>query len=639
MNIRDLMQVLEIDELVGLDFETYFAKDYSLRSPKISTSEYVRDPRFKAHCVGIRTSRQRKARWYPHEQIPEVLAQFDWSRTGLLAHNAAFDGFICSQHYRVIPAAYVDTLSMARPLFSHDIGAGLDEVAKYLGYTGKTKADALQATKDIRDLPQELLNPLGEYCADDVNDMWSILRDMLAMDFPAKELKVIERTIRCFAHPVVEVDVELARKELQREIRKTKKLFRTIGEMIGESDIELIKKELSSNDKFAKLLRQQGVEPPLKPSPSDPAKRIYAFAKSDLDFQALEHHKNKNVRLLYEARLHAKSTIDETRAARMIARGTTGDGKLPLMLNYGKARTLRWSGGDKFNPQNFRRGGALRRCIKAPQGYRIGVADSSQIEARTNAWLWEEDALLEVFRTGGDPYADLASDIYGFKVNKKEHPMQRFVGKAGILGLGYQMGAPKFQLTLAQGVLGPPVELPIEECEKAVRTFRNKYRRIVGGWEYLNQMLYVMMMGAEHTYKDILMFYKDAVATISGFSLMYPNLRATYNPRRDRYDEYNYKGKWNSKERRYNRIHIYGGKLDENIVQHLARMIVAEQAMTISDRYRLVSLTHDEVIFLFHWRERSKAMKFAAEAMRTPPDWCPDIPLDVEYGYDKVYSK
>lgn len=635
--IQDLLDVLQIETLVGLDFETYFDKKYSLRSQTMSMSEYVRDPRFKAQCVGIRTNKEKRAKWYPHEQIPEILHKFDWETTGLLAHNAAFDGFICSQHYKIVPKAYVDTLSMARPLFSHDIGAGLDEVARYLGFSGKTKGDALQKTKGIRDLPTPLLKRLGRYCADDVDEMWKILRAMLKLDFPAMELKVIDFTIRCFADPVCEVDVALAKEELKKEQEKREKTFKAVTRLLGVKTLQEAKDLLRKNEPFAEALRNAGVEPPKKPSPSNPKKQIYAFAKTDLDFQALKSHKKKSIRDLYQARLFAKSTIDETRAARMIVRGTTGDRKLPIMLNYGKAHTLRWSGGDKFNPQNLRRGGALRKCIKAPAGYRIGVSDSSQIEARGNAWLWDEEELLYAFATGQDVYSIFASKIYGFKVTKKSHPEERFVGKTSILGLGYQMGAPKFQNTLAVGALGPPLFLDLETCEKAVNTFRSTYTRIVAGWRFLSNMLVVMMMGQEHEYKDILLFYKDAIATVSGFSLIYPDLRGEYNPRRDSYDNFSYRGKENTEGTK--RIKIYGGKLNENIVQHLARVIIAEQAVKVSERYRIVTTTHDEIVFLFHWRERTKAMKYVAETMRTPPEWCKTLPLDVEYGFDKVYSK
>jgi len=636
---RKLLKALDLDDIISLDFETYFDQKYSLRSQKISTSEYVRDERFKAQCVGIRSLKQRKARWYPHTDISTALADIDWSRVGLLAHNTSFDGFILSQIFNIIPKFYFCSMSMARPLFNHNIGAGLDEVAKYLGYAGKIRKDALAATKGIRDLSPELMNDLGDYCADDVDDMFSIFRDMLKMGFPLKELTLIHLTINAFANPVAVVDLDLAQEELDYEVAKKKRLITSCAKYIENIDPSLrgthkrdaIGKVLSSNDQFAGVLRGLGVEPPIKPSPTIGKADIYAFAKNDLSFQMLQRHEDKNIQKVVEARLSVKSTIGETRARRMILRGTTGDCKLPLMLKYGGARTMRWSGGDKFNPQNFKRGGRLRKCIRAPTGYRIVVVDSSQIEARMNAWLWGQDDMLEVFANNGDPYRKLASAIYKIPEDRINYA-QRFVGKVGILGLGYCMGAPKFQHTLATGAMGPAVDIPIEEAELAKNTYRRENYKIVAGWKTLDRLLAIMLLDKTADLKGILHFRKEAVDTISGLTLHYPELSANYNHHREMYQDFHYLNKGKP-------VKIYGGKFDENLVQHLARLVVAEQMVQIAERYRIITMTHDEVVFLAHWREAKAAYNFGIEKLKEPPKWCHDIPLNAEGGYDLMYSK
>ena len=70
------------------------------------------------------------------------------------------------------------------------------------------------------------MNPLGEYNLDDVQDMWSIFKDMLDMDFPLDELKLIHHTIKAFDDQTCDVDVPLARKELANERRKKTLLFK-----------------------------------------------------------------------------------------------------------------------------------------------------------------------------------------------------------------------------------------------------------------------------------------------------------------------------------------------------------------------------------------------------------------------------
>ena len=122
------LKFLDRKRIVTIDFETYFDDVYTLK--KLSTSEYVRDPRFKAQMMGIKIG-LKATRIVPHARIAAELKKIDWSKHSLLCHNTAFDGFILSQHYGVVPMFYIDTLSMARGLHSNDIGAGLDEVAQY----------------------------------------------------------------------------------------------------------------------------------------------------------------------------------------------------------------------------------------------------------------------------------------------------------------------------------------------------------------------------------------------------------------------------------------------------------------------------------------------------------------------------
>lgn len=94
--------------------------------------------------------------------------------------------------------------------------------------------------------------------------------------------------------------------------------------------------------------------------------------------------------------------------------------------------TGRYGGGEKLNLQNLNRGSELRRSLIAPAGQLVYVADSSNIEARMLAWMSGQPDLLDVFRAGGDVYSHFASKLYGFEVNKHDHPHERFVGKVCI---------------------------------------------------------------------------------------------------------------------------------------------------------------------------------------------------------------
>lgn len=620
--------------IVGLDYETYFDQKYSLRNKEMSTTEYIRHDLFKSQCVGIRTNKQKKAKWYPHDKIEAALAKFDWSETAVLCHHTAFDGLILSHHYGIVPAYYYCSMSMARAIFSHDIGVGLDELAKHMGFEGKVKADALQATKGIRDLPKSLMNPLGAYCSDDVDDMWRMFRVMMNdYEFPDDELDLIHITINAYANPILNVDKPRVLKELARAKKESKHVIMGVAGPCGYSSadgtdeqIELIKTSLRSRKQFPEIMRNNGEEPPTKISATT-GKETYAFAKTDLGFQALEFHRNKTIRDLYWAKLEANSSITVSRATRMLSHSK--DGALPIMLNYCRAHTMRWSGGDKLNPQNFpargKNGNELRKSIIAPPGYVIVVADSSQIEARKLGWVSGQEDLLEIFRNNGDPYADLASEIYGRPITKEHDKEERDVGKVGILSLGFGAGWPRFQLTLATGAMGPKVIISEELAKDSVKIYRRKNWAIKNYWKHCQDMLYSMSNGETHD-DGLLIFYPDKVLMPNGLYLHYPEMvcggrDCTYKRGPGFYSK------------------MYGALFTENIIQCLSRISVGEQILKIAERYRIVMMTHDEVSYLALESEADEALAYGIDCFRQAPEWCLDLPFDADGGYDVCYSK
>jgi DNA polymerase I-like protein with 3'-5' exonuclease and polymerase domains len=98
---------------------------------------------------------------------------------------------------------------------------------------------------------------------------------------------------------------------------------------------------------------------------------------------------------LVSARLGVKSTIEETRTERFIS--IADRGLLPIPLRYYAAHTGRWGGDDKINMQNLPRGSQLKKAMRAPEGYVFIDCDLSQIEARTLAWLAQQNRLGACF--------------------------------------------------------------------------------------------------------------------------------------------------------------------------------------------------------------------------------------------------
>lgn len=650
-------------KLVSLDFETYYDDEYTLR--KLSTSEYIRDERFEALMVGIKIGR-RTTKVVPGPKIASELSKIDWTTHSLLAHHAQFDGFILSHHYGIKPKFIYCSLSMARGLFSNDIGAGLDEVSRYLGRRGKAET----GVEDFKGLRYAQLvkdkvkwSNATKYCGQDVDEMYGCFVDMHPL-MPADEMRIIDLTCRLFTDPVLEVDIPRVQAELARELEEKKQLLISvigtpkvvkarITQIVGDEKLrkkkafqgmsaeeillEEARKSISSNESFARLLQAEGVSPPMKISPAyfkhrDESKKwAYAFSKTDLEFTALQEHPSKRVRDLVECRLSVKSTINETRAGRFLEAGKNGM-KLPVYLRYYGAHTGRWSGGNKMNMQNLQRGSELRKSIMAPKGHVIVVVDSGQIEARVNAWLWGQTDMLENFRRADrkedrDAYCKFADTIYGREITKADE-LERFVGKIAVLGLGYQMGAERFQNTLALGTMGPAVFLELTQCHQIVAAYRRKHNAIANGWRKCQSIIEDMATGREGSWKCI-SWSRNTIHLPNGMTLKYPNLRQKTG---GEFPEWVY-------DRKGEPAKIYGGLLCENIVQALARIIVAWQMLRIAPKYRLVMTTHDEAAAIAKKSQGEAAYKFMHKCFSTPPEWCSDIPLNADGGFDVIYSK
>src|SRR5690606_9610478 len=87
------------------------------------------------------------------------------------------------------------------------------------------------------------------------------------------------------------------------------------------------------------------------------------------------------------------------------------------------------------------------------------------------------------------------------------------------------------------------------------------------------------------------------------------------------------------------RTKLYGGLLTENVVQALARCIIAEQMLKISRKYRVVTMTHDEVVAIAPNRKADRCLADMLQIMATPPDWAEGLPLAAQGGFDHCYSK
>jgi len=595
--------------ILTIDFETYYDKEYSLT--KMTTEEYIRHDNFEVIGVSVKVG-DKEPEWVSgtKEQIKFWLDQFKWGESFVLAHNTMFDGAILSWRFGIKPMAWLDTLCMARATDGIEVGNSLAKLAaRYnVGVKGQEVLNALG--KRRRDFSSEELQRYAEYCKNDVDLTYKLFMEM-GPRFSKKEFKLIDLTLRMFTEPVLELNLPLLEQHLEEVKDRKAKLMAA-----AETDRDT----LMSNPKFAALLESIGVEPPRKISPTT-GKETWALSKNDDAFKELTNHPNEMVQALVAARLGTKSTLEETRTERFI--GIAKRGVMPVPLRYYAAHTGRWGGDDKLNLQNIPRKSLLKKAIEPPEGHIIINADSSQIEARTVAWLAGETDLVDAFDKGEDVYKIMASAIYNKPVEEITDN-ERFVGKTTILGAGYGMGAEKFRSQLRVF----KVDLPAIECGRIISVYRSKYQRIANLWKEAQNAIKAIAQGSTTTIgtqPQALSVVEGGFLLPSGLLISYPDLQV------DSDNQYTYSS-------RRDRIKIYGGKAVENFTQAIARCAIGEQMLRVATKYKVALTVHDSVVVVVPKDQQEEALKLVQTLMRWRPDWCKTLPLNCEIEYGESYG-
>ena len=614
---------------VTLDFETYYSKDVGFS--KQTTEEYLHDPAFHVIGVAIKVE-DGEPEWVVGTPgaIEAAFAKIDWKSSAVLCHNALFDCAILAWHYGIKPAYIVDTLCMARAIHGVDAGGSLAKLAERysLGEKGSEVVNALG--KRLQDFSPEELERYGEYCINDVN-LTVKLYNRLANKLSIPEYDLIDMTIRMFTEPKLRLNDALLIERLD-EVREEKRgLLADLMGTLNCDDEESVRVLLASNKKFAALLQLRGIDPPMKVSPTT-GKETLALAKTDEGFIALQEHEDPIVQQLCAVRLGTKSTIEESRIERFISIGERNKGFLPIPLKYYGAHTGRWSGQDGINMQNLpsrdKRKKALKNAIVAPDGYYIVNCDSSQIEARVLAWWADQWDVTEQFAKGEDVYSTFASKIYGRPISKA-NPVERFVGKTCILGLGYGTGAEKLRHTLKTSP--PGADLPLATCKSYVDLYRDVNYKIVGLWRECDTALQSMMGKVKKPFNlgisDCVMVDLDGISLPNRLYIRYPNLRLNEEGRMI-YDS------------RRGPVNIWGGAMVENVVQALARIIVGQQMISLRHKgYTPILTVHDAAVCLVPKDNIEQALADITNIMSTPPQWATGLPVACEAKYGETYGE
>jgi DNA polymerase len=266
----------------------------------------------------------------------------------------------------------------------------------------------------------------------------------------------------------------------------------------------------------------------------------------------------------------------------------------------------------------------VRGALVAEDGKKLVIADLSNIEGRVLAWLanekWKIDAFADFDKgIGHDLYKLAYARAFNLPVEKISKD-DRQLGKVMELALGYQGGLGAFN-TMASAY---GVSLPDERVQELVTAWRKAHPAVRSFWYALEGACNGALLdeGKIHKVGLLSAIFKDTWLRIklpSGRWLCYPN--AAMESGRIVYDGTNqFTKKWE-------RIETYGGKICENIVQAVARDVLASGLLRAETAgYRVCLHVHDEIIAEVPDIDEYSADGLSA-IMSHNPGWTLGLPL------------
>ena len=633
-------------KLITLDFESYWDTQHTLS--KMSPTEYVMHPETEIQSVSIKLGAGGTYVLFGEDEIRRHLNMLDWADSMVIGHNmSGFDAMILAWRFGINPKMYGCTAAMARSQYSKTgynvdgkflTGVSLKKLAAELGVGHKLDLEATNTKgKKLKDFTAQELHAMEAYNKVDTDLCYEIFKKLYPT-IPKQEMLLIDMTTRALVEPKFELDYGMVNRALEevklekaRGLRQlyymlydpTEQVVRALDD--GPDPEEFVRATMASAARFGDLLKSRGVDVPMKVSPTNPHKMTPALAKTDEAFIALQDHEDPVVAAAARVRLDVKSTLLETRLQAFLKAADACGGKLPVPLKYAGADTTgRWSG-EQYNMQNLPRIGpkpkpsdALRKSLRAPKGYKVVVADLSGIELRVNHFLWKVPSSMALFQADpekADLYKDFASSLYD--VDKAEVTKdQRQVGKVAHLGLGFGAGATTFK-KVAKLMAG--IDLSDGECVDVVNKWREEYYQIAEGWQRFQACLPYISQGTEEAIDPWGMCVTEhqAVRLPSGRRIHYPSLVR---------ERENGKTEWWYGNGR-TRARIYAGKGVENLVQALARDVIAEHAVEVykQTKMRPALMVHDELVYIVREAEAQDALDIVQSTMRSGVSWWPEL--------------
>ena len=178
------------------------------------------------------------------------------------------------------------------------------------------------------------------------------------------------------------------------------------------------------------------------------------------------------------------------------------------------------------------------------------------------------------------------------------------------------------------------IVVSFDDATKHILGYREKHPEVVQGWKTCHRALDYIYSGNEAQIDSWGLCHtsKEGIVTPKGV-IRYPDLRKEVN-------EDSGKVEWVYGTGR-KKARIYAGKVDENIVQHLARHVLSDNMIEVrrQTEYWPVHTVHDELIYIVP-EDQAQIMLDAVQAlMRTPPVWWPELVVYSEGSFGDNYGE
>lgn len=642
---------------LGIDIETYSETDLKT----CGVYKYVQDPAFEillfAYSVdggAVEVVDLKQGEKIPDE-IGEAIIDRDVVKT---AFNANFERTALARwfNWEMDPVQWACTMAKASLL---GLPLSLEAAAMALKVEAKADGKALikyftvpcKPTKvnggRTRNLPQhapEKWEQFKEYNRQDVVSEQAVLRKLLSFEVPAMETKLwqIDQQINDTG---ILVDPAFVKNAIRMSVKSTERLTKEITEITrldNPNSVSQLKSWLSEEMGMpVGTLNKEAMPELLDAAEMTPAKRVLEI-RQEMGKTSVKKY---------------VSMINYTCKDRRV-RG--------LFQYYGANRTGRWAGRgiqvhnlprNSIKDMDLARGLILhseldmvdllygnvpdllsqliRTAFVAPDGHRLIVSDFSAIEARIIAWLAGESWRMQVFNTHGKIYEASAAQMFRIPIEQVTKDSEyRQKGKIAELALGYQ-GGPGALIAMGAIKMGlDPQELP-----RLVAMWRNANKKIVQYWYTVGDAA-VECVGTgspvtlPHGIKMLIERGVFFIQLPSGRRLAYlkPQLRPNnFNGHSIMYQGVDQERKtWGWQE-------TYGGKLVENIVQAVARDVLADAMIRIHEAgYKIVLHVHDEIVS--EMPVGTGSIEQVNKIMGTPIPWAKGLPLKAE-SFETLYYK